>query len=260
MTGPASTLPGVLQPHIWQHVEYLPKDQQGQAHSSACNQQQQQQQNDVLQPLHQGQQVSAGQQLLLQVTASADSLSMQLFSSSPFTYNLKQGVHQPTGCGCKQLQQQWQEASKQMEKQGRQILPYHMSMLNDHKRTMAYDKGIRGVVNELLSKPQQQQQSTNILQQQQQTRRNSKANQPNGAAMGSKGQPDLIVLDVGCGTGLLSMMAANAAAAASGNGSAAAGDEAAAERDSGQLSTATTIGMSMPGHGEFSWRLYNTSS
>ncbi|GIL48462.1 hypothetical protein Vafri_4979, partial [Volvox africanus] len=59
------------------------------------------------------------------------------------------------------------------------ILPYHMSMLNDRQRTRCYVRGIRGAVDE------------------------ARAQHPD---------QELVVLDVGAGTGLLSLVAARAGA------------------------------------------------
>jgi hypothetical protein len=165
----------VLRPHAWQHVQYLPPQQQ---------QQQQAGDNGALAAVcYQGQEVSAGQQLLLQVQASVDQLSSSLFSSSSSSSDAAavDGLHS--------LQQQVAQLSMQQQQQegAGQILPYHLSMLNDYARTRAYDQGISAAVQELLQQQQQQGEAT-------------------------------VVLDVGCGTGLLSMMVATAAAAGDGDG------------------------------------------
>jgi hypothetical protein len=175
----------VLRPHVWQHVQYLPPQQQQQ-------QQQQQMQgkqgssSDLAAIVCQGQQATAGQQLLLQVNASPEQLSMSLFSSSSSSSSAAaaDGGLQSVQEQLAQLRMQQQQ--QQQQQCAGQILPYHLSMLNDHARTRAYDKGIAAVVQDLL----QQQQG-----------------EDSAAA---------VVLDVGCGTGLLSMMAATAAAAAGG--------------------------------------------
>jgi hypothetical protein len=163
----------VLQPHKWQHVQYLtPPD--------ASPQQQGQQQ------LRQGQPVVQGQQLLLHVTATAGDLQLSVSQA---------------GAGCKQPGPVGAAAAAPARQQGREILPYHLSMLNDYARTEAYDSGIACAVKQLLQQQQQQQQ-----QQAQQS--------ASGAAAADAPRP--VVLDVGCGTGLLSMMAAAAAAEAGG--------------------------------------------
>jgi 16S rRNA G1207 methylase RsmC len=174
----------VLRPHAWQHVQYLPIQQQ---------QQQQQQAGDesVLAAVcYQGQHVTAGQQVLLQLQASVDQLTLSLFNSSSSS-----SVAAASDGLCSLQQQVAQLSVQQQQQEGAgHILPYHLSMLNDHARTRAYDQGIAAAVQELLQQQQQQLQD--------------------GAA---------VVLDVGCGTGLLSMMAATAAAAAAaaaGNGDA----------------------------------------
>jgi hypothetical protein len=170
----------VLRPHAWQHVQYLPIQQQ-QQQQQACDA------SALAAVCYQGQQATAGQQLLLQVQASVDQLTLSLFSSSSSSSSSNSSSGAAASDGLHGLQQQIAQLSVQQQQQegaGR-ILPYHLSMLNDHARTRAYDQGIAAAVRELL---QQQQQ---------------------GEAA--------VVLDVGCGTGLLSMMAATAAAAGDGD-------------------------------------------
>jgi hypothetical protein len=172
----------VLRPHVWQHVQYLPLQQQQQQQEGSSS-------DAVAAMCCQGQQVSAGQRLLLQVQASAEQLSISLFSSSSSS-------SATAGDGLDSLQGQLGQLSIHQQQEGAgQILPYHLSMLNDHARTRAYDQGIAAAVQELL--------------QQQQGEAGAGASAAAAAA---------VVLDVGCGTGLLSMMAATAAAAAAGEG------------------------------------------
>jgi hypothetical protein len=181
----------MLQPHVWQHVQYLQQQQQ-------C--------------VTQGQLVNAGQQLLLRATATADALTMAL------THTDTGSTQETTPQQQQQQQQQRVAGCEEVSSDGSgQILPYHLSMLNDHARTDAYQKGIAGAVKALLLLQQQQQaqglqgslEQLTLKQQQQQQQQQQRVDQVSAA-----GAP--VVLDVGCGTGLLSMMAATAAAAEGG--------------------------------------------
>jgi hypothetical protein len=199
--------PGAVRPHVWQQVQYLalptapsptPSPQQQQEGQQDGQQQQQQlQKQQQQQLLCQGHHVEAGQRLLLRAAVSADALrltvsalahdndqvaelsslsSLQLLDPPP-TQQQQQQQQYP----CTQQQQQQQAAA------GCTILPYHLSMLNDHDRTSAYQAGIAADVRALLQ---------------------GGKTQPGG----SKAASPAVVLDVGAGTGLLSMMAATAAA------------------------------------------------
>jgi hypothetical protein len=184
----------MLQPHMWQHVQYLQPLQPAQ---------QQQHQQCVMQ----GQHVQAGQQLLLHVTATADALTMAL----------TQGDVSSTQDTTPQQQQQQQRrvgGGEEASSVGRgQILPYHLSMLNDHARTDAYQKGIAGAVKALVKQQQQQVQDMQVYLKQLTVKQQQQ--QQGADEVCAAGVP--VVLDVGCGTGLLSMMAATAAAAEGGS-------------------------------------------
>lgn len=194
--GPALGAPAadVLQPHAWQHVQYLPLPADS-THQQGL--------------LLQGQLVDVGQQLMIGVAASAADLQLTASTAASSTAAAGSDVGVCTTAQQQQLQRQASDPS-------REILPYHLSMLNDHARTVAYDRGITGAVRALLTSSSQQQQA----QQQQQGGAVQDGMQQlslrgDGAAAAVSAAP--VVLDVGCGTGLLSMMAATAAAAAGGS-------------------------------------------
>ena len=179
----------VLQPHVWQHVQYLQE-----AAASASKQQPQQQQQQQGAQLIQGQMVHAGQRLLLHVTATAADLQLTASLSVPAD-TAATAAPDPASTASTPQQRPGPSSSNP----SREILPYHLSMLNDHARTLAYERGIAGAVRALLQQGQQQEGVAGSLQQLS-LDLNSNLNGP-------------VVLDVGCGTGLLSMMAATAAAA-----------------------------------------------
>jgi hypothetical protein len=188
----------MLQPHVWQHVQYL--------QATADTQQQQQQQGLLVQ----GQQVQAGQQLLLHVAATAADLQM---TASVAAAAAAPGADAPAAAavaaaaaGADAGPRWQQQGGSASSNPSLDILPYHLSMLNDHARTVAYDKGIAGAVRDLLQGKQQPQQGVQERIQQLSL---------DGGAAAAVAAP--VVLDVGCGTGLLSMMAATAAAAAGGS-------------------------------------------
>lgn len=196
----SSAAADMLQPHLWQHVQYL---QPAAADDPAAQ---------GLQVL-QGQHVAAGQQLVLHVSATAADLQLTAaLAAAGGKDDLAAQQQQP-------LKQQ-QQAGVGSSDPSREILPYHLSMLNDHARTVAYDMGIAGAVRRLLqhsqAQQQQQQQEQGVLASMQQLSIGS-APTAAAAAAGVCASGGPVVLDVGCGTGLLSMMAATAAAAASGS-------------------------------------------
>jgi len=181
----SSSAAGVLQPHVWQHVQYLPADTTAAAAAPGRRKT----------AVTQGQGVVTGDTLLLHARATADDLvlSLSLAGSSETAAAPAGGAQLQQTCT---EQQQQQQQGQPVAEPGRDILPYHLSMLNDHPRTVAYDRGIAGAVQQLLSQQEQQQ------------------------GQGEVSRPALaapVVLDVGCGTGLLSMMATTAAAAAGGS-------------------------------------------
>ncbi|KAF8067170.1 hypothetical protein HT031_002217 [Scenedesmus sp. PABB004] len=231
--GDGDDVPDVLQPHVWQHVQYLPLPPDAAPGELA-----------------QGAAVAAGQCLALRAVAEPDALSLSVWREDAAAAAAPGGG---PGDDASTLQEAQREA-------GRSILPYHLSMLNDAARTRAYDAGIAGAVRALLTRRQSKQPQAG-QQQQGEQQQQQQAEQQQQQQQGEQEQDErgsCVVLDVGCGTGLLSLMAATAAAAA---GAPAALHIAACEREPAlagvarQLVSAHGLGAQVAVHEKLSGQL-----
>lgn len=216
----ASADPDVLRPHVWQHVQYMTGSQSWPAV------------------------VRAGEQVMVTAVASESGVELNVLRQE---HQQQQQNQLPLQQGAVALQPEPQQSQQQQaeeipstiqhsQSQGAsQILPYHMSMLNDRARTQAYAVGIHAAVSECLaaaaasadSHATQGTASNDHTKSLQTTGQNQAAHQehqqthaenikqqsgsPSGATACTPHEP-LVVLDVGAGTGLLSMLAAVAGA------------------------------------------------
>lgn len=167
-------------PHVYQHAHYLPSSlhvTESQAQRLKCT-------------------MTPDDQMMIEVVAAKATLEKPSCSSSGSTQQLQSTA--VSVAGGDNNQQSVPSSTPPSRSNGNDdnslpdsesILPYHVSMLNDQQRTLCYRDGIHGAVRELSQKFK------------------------TGTSTGfDEASSEQIVLDIGSGTGLLSLMACQAGA------------------------------------------------